>query len=325
MEYNQELQLTFDAKTESTRDGIGKGMVKLGEINDQVVVLCADLPDSTRVKEFKEKYPERYFDLGVAEQNMAGVSAGLALSGKIPYMASFGVFSPGRNWDQIRVSITYSRANVKILASHTGLGSAEDGASHQALEDIALTRVLPGMTVIAPSDSVEAMKAAIAAASIPGPVYIRYAKPAMPIYTTEATPFTIGKANVYTFGHDITILSTGITIASAMDAALELEQQGISAEVINVHTIKPLDEETILTSLRKTNCFVTIEDHQVMAGFGSAILELVSKHMCIPSELIGMQDSFGESGPFDALFEKYGIHKNNVVSAVHRVLDRKKL
>jgi len=323
MKINQRLKLQFKEETfKSTRDGVSEGLMALGRDNQNVIVLTADLPDSTRTIDFSKTYPDRFFNVGVAEQNMAGIAAGLALSGKIPYIASFGVFSPGRNWDQIRVSIAYSMANVKILSSHTGLGTGEDGASHQALEDIALMRVLPNMTVVSPGDAEEASKAVIAAASVNGPVYIRYGRQAARSFTTKASPFSIGKAYVYVKGTDITILTTGVTLQSAWDAALLLEKKGISAELIHVPTVKPLDIDTILTSVRKTGRAVSIEDHQIAGGFGSTILENIITAYPVPFAMVGMHDSFGQSGPYKELFDFYHINAAAIVDKALRLMRR---
>lgn len=323
MTLNSNIQLDDSGTYKSTRDGSGEALIMLGEQNENVVVLTADLPESTRVLAFGKQFPDRYFNVGVAEQNMAGIAAGLALSGKTVFAASFGVFSPGRNWDQIRVSICYSNANVKILSTHTGLGVGEDGATHQALEDIAITRVLPRMTVIAPGDAVETQKAVIAAAQMRGPVYLRLGRQGVRTYTTAQTPFAIGKAYVYTQGTDITILTTGSTLEFAMKAAYELDNIGIHAEVVHCPTIKPLDEETILASLTKTKCAVSIEDHQKAAGFGSAVLEAMAKHILFPMEIIGMSDTFGQSGTYAQLFEKYGISTQALIEKAKEVVARK--
>lgn len=324
MRLSRLLYTSLDGAYESTRDGFGKGLVEIGKEHEDVLVLCADLPESTRAARFKEVFPERYFDCGVAEQNMAGVAAGLALSGKIPFICSFAVFSPGRNWDQIRVSICYSQANVKIAASHTGLGVGEDGANHQALEDIAITRVLPNMMVFAPADAEETRKITHAMVSLDSPMYIRFGKQQVRTYTTEHTPFAIGKAYIYTEGHDVTLISTGQILEFSLEAARNLEKIGISAEVIHAPTIKPLDVQTLLQSLGKTRCGVTVEDHQLAGGFGSAVLENVSRSLLVPIEMVGMQDSFGESGNYLELFKKYGIYTDTIVEKAKIAIQRKK-
>jgi transketolase len=321
---NNALHLTTGETKKTTRDGVGEGLLYLGKNNPQVLVLTADLADSTRSLEFGKTFPEKYFNVGVAEQNMAGVAAGLALDGKIPFIASFGVFSPGRNWDQVRVSICYSKANVKIISSHTGLSAAQDGATHQALEDIAITRVLPNMCVIAPADAIEARKAIIVAAEYVGPLYIRYEKNDVPIYTTDDTPFVIGQGYQYIEGSDVTIASTGQTLQLALGAAQDLEMQGISAEVLHFPTIKPLDKKLLLESIAKTRCLVSVEEHQVSGGFGGVLAEAVVTNDPIPMHMIGMQNTFAESGPFDALAQKYGITKENVRLAALDVIKRKK-
>lgn len=305
-----------------TRDGFGKGVVEVGAKNRHVVVLTADLAESTRAMWFAEKFPERFFDVGVAEQNLAGIAAGLALSGKIPFMASYGVFSPGRNFDQIRVSICYSQANVKIVASHCGLTVGPDGASHQALEDIAMMRVLPNMTVIQPCDWIEAKKATIAAAKLKGPVYLRLGREKSPVITTNRSPFTIGKAEVLREGKDVTVIASGRMVYEALLAARELEKK-IDVEVINLHTIKPIDAPTILRSVKKTKCVVTAEEHQIMGGVGSAVAEVLTSRFPAPQEFVGMRDSFGESGTPDELLEKYGMTAKHIVSAIQKVFQRR--
>lgn len=321
---SEDLNIDINNKEyKSTRDGYGQALLTLGEVNKGVVVLTADLPNSTRTNMFKEMFPERFFDCGVAEQNMAGVSAGLALSGKIPFMSSFGVFSPGRNWEQIRVSICYSNANVKIVSTHTGLGVGEDGASHQALEDIAITRVLPNLIVLSPVDFNETKKAVIASTEIDRPVYIRLTRQAVKSFTTDNTPFKIGKAYKYIEGSDITIFSTGAILEFSINAAIELSKLGISAEVINVPTIKPLDEETIIDSVKKTKCAITVEDHQIHGGFGSAIAELLAEKFPIRIGFIGMHDSFGESGNYMDLYRKYGLTTNDIIKKAQDILNSK--
>ncbi|MFZ5424258.1 MAG: transketolase family protein [Patescibacteria group bacterium] len=309
--------LDENAESAATRDGFGEGLVLAGDENENVVAVCADLTESVRINKFAEKYPNRFFQVGVAEQNLAGVSAGLALNGKIPFAGSFAVFNPGRNWDQVRVSIAYTNANVKIIGSHAGFSNGPDGATHQALEDIALTRVLPNFTVLSPCDSVEAKKATQAAAKINGPVYIRLARNKTPIITTENTPFEIGKANIFVKGSDLTLISTGPIILEALKAAKEVKSKyQLSVEVINLHTIKPLDEKTVLESVKKTGKVVTVEEHQIAGGMGSAIAELLSEKFPVPIKRIGAHDTFGESGLPDQLLEKYEISAQHIEIAV---------
>jgi transketolase len=318
----------FDLKSlkqEPTRNGFGRGLMKVGELDDQVVVLSADLTESTRVLDFKNKFPERFVEVGVAEQNMAGVAAGMALEGKIPFMASYAVFSPGRNWDQVRVSICYSKTNVKIVGAHAGLSVGPDGATHQALEDIAIIRVLPNMIVVVPADSVEAEKATLAIAKYEGPAYIRLGRSDLPIFTTELSAFEIGKANVLKEGSDITIIACGAMVYKSLEAAKDLEAQGVSAEVINLHTIKPLDTKTILKSVKKTGKLVTVEEHQIHGGMGSAVVEFTSQNHPVPTKIIGVEDTFGESGTPDELFEKYGLTSQRIVVEALELIGKRKL
>src|SRR3989344_5684272 len=283
-------------KKASTREGYGNALVKLGEKNKNIVVLCCDLTDSTKVDAFKKKFPNRFIEVGVAEQNLAGLAAGLALEGKIPYISSYAVFSPGRNWDQLRVSVCYNNLNVKIQGAHAGISVGPDGATHQALEDIGIMRVLPNMKVIVPCDSIQAEKATLSSASINGPVYLRFGRNNIPIITDEKTPFKVGKADIYRNGEDVCIIACGVMVYQALLAARELEKQGIDAMVINCHTIKPLDKETIILAAKKTKAIVTAEEHQINCGLGSAISELLGKTHPTPIEMVGINDTFGESG-----------------------------
>ncbi len=313
-----------DVKMVPTRNGYGDGVVIEGKKNKNVMVLCCDLTESTRSKGFKDAYPERFLEMGVAEQNMMGVATGLALEGKVPFCSSYAVFNPGRNWDQIRVSVCYNKANVKIVGAHSGISVGPDGATHQGLEDIAITRVLPNMTVLAPCDYEETKKATIAAAKMKGPVYLRFGRNATAVFTTPKTHFEIGKANVFKEGSDVTIIACGPLVYEALLAAKKLASIKINAEVINNTTIKPLDNETILKSVRKTGAVVTVEEHQITGGLGGAIAELTSKNYPVPIEFVGMPDSFGESGEPDELLKKYGMTEKDIISAVNRVLKRKK-
>jgi transketolase len=306
-----------------SRDGYGEGLVATGATNKDVVVLCCDLAESTRSEAFKKQFPDRFFEVGVAEQNMAGIAAGLALNSKIPFITSYAVFSPGRNWDQIRVSICYTNANVKVVGSHAGISVGPDGSTHQGLEDIAITRVLPNMTVICPVDAIEGKKATIAAVQHVGPVYLRFMREATPVVTTEKSPFEIGKAYVYREGKDVTVVAIGSQVHEAILAARSLEEE-ISVEVINSPTVKPLDVETIVASAKKTGAVVTAEEHQITNGLGSAVAEVLGEHQPVPMARVGVPDIFGESGSPDELLDKYGMRAKNIIEAIHRALKRKK-
>ncbi|MBI4122462.1 MAG: transketolase family protein [Parcubacteria group bacterium] len=306
------------------RDGYGEGLLALGKANEKVVVLSADLTESTRSQAFAQAYPERFVEVGVAEQNLAGLATGMALSGYVPFMSSFAVFSPGRNWDQIRVSICYTNANVKIAGSHAGVSVGEDGATHQALEDIAITRVLPNMTVVVPSDAIEARKATAALGEMSGPGYIRLSRPATPVSTTEKSPFKIGRAEVLADGKDAVIVACGLMVHPALEAAFELKKKHkLSAAVINSHTIKPLDERTIVRYAQKTGAVVTAEEHQVHGGLGGAVAEALAFHHPTAMRFVGMPDSFGESGKAEELLQKYGMSVEKIVSSVLGVVKDK--
>jgi len=317
--------LSPDVDLVPTRDGFGMGIVEVGEKNDQVVVLCADLADSTRAGKFQAAFPARFIQTGVQEQNMANVAVGLALSGKIPFIATYAVFSPGRNWDQIRISGCYNNANVKYVGAHTGVSVGPDGATHQALEDIALTRVLPRMIVLAPCDVEEARKVIHAAVAIKGPVYMRFARAGTPAFTTDKTPFAVGKATVFREGKDVAIIAAGPIVHAALLAADQLIEKGISARVINSPSIKPLDEETIEAAARECGAIVTCEEHQVAGGLGGAVAEFLARTHPVPIEFIGMPDSFGESGEPGQLLAKYRMDAPAIVKAVQRVHKRKRL
>lgn len=306
------------------RDGFGAGTVTAGEENPNVVVLCADLTESTRALAFKEKFPERFVQMGVAEQNMASVAAGLAGVGKIPFIASYAMFSPGRNWEQIRTTICYNERNVKIAGAHAGISVGPDGATHQAVEDIAIMRPIANMTVLVPCDAEEARKATIAAAKIVGPVYIRYAREKTPLFTTKDTPFAVSNAGVYRDGKDVALVACGPLVYEALLAAKALEGEGIQARVINNATIKPLDETTLLAAAKECGALVTAEEHQVMGGMGSAVAELIAKHYPVPMEFIGVQNRFGESGEPEALMDTFGLRAKNIVEAAKKALARKK-
>jgi transketolase len=312
-----------DIEQEPTRKGYGLGVLDLGAENENVVVLTADLAESTMVLDFAKKYPERFIECGVAEQNMMGVAAGLALYGKTPFVSSYATFSPGRSWDQLRVSVCYSMANVKVAGAHTGVTVGPDGATHQALEDVAMTRVLPNLTVVVPCDSIEARKCTIALGIIKGPAYFRLGRSKTPVITTEKTPFKVGKAEIFKEGKDVSIIASGPVLYNGLLAAMELEKEGVSVEVINNHTIKPIDSATIIASAKKCGAVVTLEEHQIMGGCGSAVCEVLAMNYPVPVEMVGMPNSFGESGQPEELIEKYGMGKKAVIEAVRRVVKRK--
>lgn len=306
----------------ATRDGFGDGLMAAGQANDQVVALCADLIGSLKMDAFIAAYPERFIQAGIAEANMMGIAAGLAIAGKIPFTGTFANFSTGRVYDQIRQSIAYSDKNVKVCASHAGLTLGEDGATHQILEDIGMMKMLPGFTVINPCDYAQTKAATIAIAEHHGPVYLRFGRPSWPVFTTEYK-FEIGKALLLAEGTDVSIFATGHLVWKAIEAAKELEAQGVSCEVINIHTIKPLDETAILDSVSKTKCVVTCEEHQRNGGLGDSIAQLLARKMPVPQEYVAVNDSFGESGDPMDLLEKYGLGTKDVVKAVMDVLKRK--
>jgi transketolase len=312
-----------DLASEPIRKGFGRGLKKAGELDVNVVAACADLTDSTQMSLFKEAFPERFVEIGVAEQNLVTVGAGLAALGKIPFVSSYAAFSPGRNWEQIRTTICLNDRPVKIVGSHAGLYTGKDGATHQMLEDIALMRVLPNMVVLAPGDSVEAEKATLAMAKDTRPNYIRLTREATPVLTTADTPFEIGKAYVYVPGTDVTIIATGTMTYQAMLAAEQLYKDGIEAEVLHVPTIKPLDEATLLQSVRKTGCVVTVEEAQIAGGLGGAVAELLAENHPAPLKRIGMQDHFGESGTPDELLTHFGLDAKHIRLAAHHVTEKK--
>lgn len=314
-----------DVEQKATRDGFGEGLLELGTNNPNVVVLTADLSESTRCDKFAAKFQDRFFECGVAEQNMSAIAAGLGVSGKIPFISSYATFSPGKNWETIRTTIIYNNANVKIAGHHSGIMTGPDGATHQATEDIAITRCWPGIQVFVPCDSIEAKKATIASANIDGPVYIRFTRDKTPVLTTNGTPFEVGKTQIFWTAENpqATIFATGYMMYYAILAAKELETEGIETIVANVATIKPIDEQTILSLIEKTKAAVTVEDHQVTGGLGGAIAELLSKKKPTPIEFVGLQDTFAESGAPRELIEKYGMGKESIKEAVKRVIARK--
>ena len=316
---------TPELEQKPTRDGYGKGVVQAGEENSNVVVLCADLTESTRSLWFKEKFPERFIEVGVAEQNMASLAAGMSLAGKIPFISSYAMFSPGRNWEQIRTTICYNEANVKIAGAHAGVSVGPDGATHQAIEDIAITRPIANMTVVVPCDAIEAQKATLGASKKEGPVYLRFGREKTPLFTTQETPFEIGKAEIFweSGNPQVAFIACGSLVYNALLAAKELEQEGIGCIVVNNHTIKPMDEKTIIEAAQKTGAVVTIEEHQVQGGMGSAIAEVLARNFPVPIEFIGVQNQFGQSGKPDELIEFYGMGVNAIKEAVKKVISRK--
>lgn len=309
--------------SKDTRSGFGAGLTELGQTNEKVVALCADLIGSLKMDDFIKNNPERFFQIGIAEANMMGIAAGLTIGGKIPFTGTFANFSTGRVYDQIRQSIAYSDKNVKICASHAGLTLGEDGATHQILEDIGLMKMLPGMVVINPCDYNQTKAATIAIADHHGPVYLRFGRPSVPNFTPENGEFVIGKAVMLNEGTDVTIVATGHLVWEALVAAEELEAKGISAEVINIHTIKPLDEEAILKSVGKTGCIVTAEEHNIYGGLGESVARTLITNNPVPQEFVGVQDSFGESGTPAQLMEKYGLNANSIVKAAEKAISRK--
>ncbi|MEC8692476.1 MAG: transketolase family protein [Bacteroidota bacterium] len=306
-----------------TRSGFGDALLELGNTNPDVVGLCADLTGSLTMHHFQKAHPDRFFQAGIAEANMMSVAAGLALGGKIPFTGTFANFSTGRVYDQIRQSIAYSGANVKICASHAGLTLGEDGATHQILEDIGLMKMLPGMTVINPCDYNQTKQATLAIADHDGPVYLRFGRPKWPVFISEDTPFVIGTALMLNEGTDVSIFATGHMVWKAIEAGEQLAEKGISADIINIHTIKPLDEEAVIASAKKTGCVVTAEEHQMNGGLGDSIAQLLSRTMPTPLEMVAVNDSFGESGKPEELLVKYGLNDTDIVEAAQRAIGRK--
>jgi transketolase len=306
-----------------TRSGFGDGLTELGRTNPNVVALCADLIGSLKMDQFIKENPERFFQIGIAEANMMGIAAGLTIGGKIPFTGTFANFSTGRVYDQIRQSIAYSDKNVKICASHAGLTLGEDGATHQILEDIGLMKMLPGMTVINPCDYNQTKAATIAIAEHQGPVYLRFGRPSVPIFTPENQKFEIGKAIHFTEGSDVTIVATGHLVWEALEASKALYEKGIKAEVINIHTIKPLDAKAIIDSVSKTKCIVTAEEHNHLGGLGESVARVLSQHMPTPQEFVATNDTFGESGTPAQLMEKYGLNSASIIKACEKVIKRK--
>ncbi len=316
----------FDADVEQIpiRKGFGEGLAKAGEQDKNVVVLCADLTESAQALYFKEKFPERFVEIGVAEQNLAGVASGMAAAGKIPFITSYAMFSPGRNWEQIRTTIAYNDRPVKIAGSHAGISVGPDGGTHQAVEDIAIMRVIPNMTVISPCDATEARKATIAAAKTKTPVYIRLAREKTPVITTEKTPFEIGRAEIFWDPKKPVagIIATGALLHKALLAAKTLSEKGIDVTVMNLATIKPIDEEAVVALAKKSGKIVTVEEHQIHGGMGSAVAEVLAKNFPVPIEFVGVNDKFGQSGTPAELIEHYGMGEKDIISAVEKVLNR---
>jgi transketolase len=306
-----------------TRSGFGDGIAEVARKNKNVVALTADLAGSLKLQQFIKEFPDRFIQVGIAEANMMGIAAGLTIGGKIPYTTTFANFSTGRVYDQIRQSIAYSGKNVKICASHAGVTLGEDGATHQILEDIGLMKMLPGMTVIVPCDYNQTKLATMAIADYNGPVYLRFGRPSWPIFTNPDEPFVIGKAQKFSEGNDVTIFACGHLVWNAIQAGVALEAKGMSVEVINLHTVKPIDEEAILNSIRKTKCAVTAEEHNIYGGMGDAVAQVAAKHFPVPIEYIGTKDTFGESGTPAELLKKYGLDIPDIIAAAERVMKRK--
>jgi transketolase len=316
------IQIDY-SKKKDTRSGFGAGMVELGKTNPEVVALCADLIGSLKLDAFIEAHPERFFQTGIAEANMMGIAAGLTIGGKVPFACTFANFATGRVYDQIRQSIAYSGKNVKIAASHAGLTLGEDGATHQILEDIGLMQMLPGFVVINPCDYNQTKAATIAAAQYEGPVYLRFGRPKWPIFTPEDQEFVIGKAVRMAEGNDVTIIATGHMMLKAIEAANALEEKGVSVDLINIHTIKPLDRDAVLESAARTGCVVCAEEHQRLGGLGSSVSQLLAEENPVPIEFVAVQDSFGESGTTDELLTKYGLDGTHIIAAAEKVMQRK--
>lgn len=319
----------LDKKVEQVpiRQGFGEGLVQAGEKNKNVVGLCADLTESTKMNLFKNKFPERFIEIGIAEQNLASVASGMAAMGKIPFISSYAMFSPGRNWEQIRTTICYNDRPVIIAGSHAGVSVGPDGGTHQAVEDMAITRVIPNMVVISPCDHIEARKATLASAELKKPVYIRLAREKTPVITTDETPFEIGKAQIY-YGEkdskaDVAIIATGALVYRAIKVAESLKKDGISAKVLNVATIKPIDREAVINMAKTTGAVVSVEEHQIAGGLGSAVSEVLSQNFPVPQEFIGVHDKFGQSGTPDELLAHYGMAESDILNACKKVVGRK--
>ena len=306
-----------------TRDGYGEGLVASGEKNPDVVALGADITASVRVDWFRDKFPDRFLSIGIAEQNQIGIAAGLSLAGKVPFVTNYGVFLAGRSWDQIRTTVCYANLNVKLGGAHGGISVGPDGATHQALEEISIMRCLPNMRVVVPADSNETRKATIAAAELTGPIYVRFGREKVPSITSDDTPFELGKAYCVREGTDVAIIACGVMVYESLVAAEELAKEGISVMVINNHTIKPMDEETIIEAAKLTGAVVTAEEHQMAGGMGSAVLEVLAQNCLVPVQMLGVDDRFGASGDPDVLMAEFGLVSANVVEAVKKVIARK--
>lgn len=324
---NQKLNpklLDKDIEQSPIRFGYGDGLLKAGEEDSNVVALCADLTDSTRTSVFSKKFPERFVEMGIGEQSMASVASGMAAMGKVPFLASYAMFSPGRNWEQIRTTICYNNSNVKVAGAHAGISVGPDGGTHQAIEDIAITRVMPRMTVVVPCDSIEAKKATYQAAKIKGPFYLRFAREATPIVTTEESPFEVGKANLLRDADSpkVAIIACGPSVYNSLMAAEELSHEGIECSVLNNHTIKPMDENAVIEAAKKAGAVVTVEEHQVYGGMGSAVAEVLARNYPVPMEFVGVKDRFGQSGTQEELVEHYGMGISGIKEAVMKVIRR---
>ena len=318
------IKIDLSGKTQRpTRDGFGEGLVLAGKADPNVVALCADLTESTRVLAFKKEFPDRFIQLGVSEQSLAAIAAGLAMAGKIPFIASYACFSPGRNWEQIRTNICLNDTDVKIVGAHAGVSVGPDGATHQALEDIAITRVLPNMTVVYPCDAIEARKATVAAAKHHGPVYLRFAREKTPVFTHDDTPFAIGHAQILREGKDCAIIGSGPLLFQALLAAEKLAEEGIECRVVNCHTIKPIDKEAILAAAHDCGAIVSVEEHQAAGGLGSAVAELLAQNHPVPMEFVGVADQFGQSGEPNELIRHYGLDAASIIKAVKKAIRRK--
>lgn len=312
-----------DAKQIPTRNGYGEGVVLAAREDESIVVVCADLTESTRNEGFKKEFPKRFIEVGVQEQLLAAMGAGLALGGKTPFITSYAMFCPGRAWEQVRTNIALNHVNVKVIGSHAGVSVGPDGATHQAIEDIAIMRVIPNMTVIAPADALEARKATVAIAKHVGPCYVRFAREKTPVFTTEETPFKIGQAVLLRDGHDVAIIACGPLVFNALKAAEALAAEGIDALVLNSHTIKPLDEAAVISAAKRCGAVVTVEEHQAAGGLGGAVAECLAKHQPVPIEFIGVQDRFGESGEPLQLIEHFGMGISHIIDATKKALQRK--
>jgi transketolase len=315
-----------DVEQVPIRNGFGEGLVAAAQINKDIVALCADLTESTKMLAFRDKYPERFVEIGVAEQNLATVASGMAAMGKYPFFSSYAMFSPGRNWEQIRTTIAYNDRPAVVVGSHAGVSVGPDGGTHQAIEDIALMRVIPRMTVISPCDAIQARKATLGLSDKPRIAYLRLAREKTPIITTDETPFEIGKGQVL-FRPDgiahVTIVATGALVANALKVAKDLEAKHIKVIVVNMHTIKPIDKDLLLTCARETKCVVTVEEHQIAGGLGSAVAEVLVQHYPVPMEFVGVKDQFGQSGTPNQLIEHYGMGRDAITAAVMKVIERK--